>query len=92
MLKPVYGIEVKDDSLGPEFPSGSVLIVQTDTWDEIEEDDLAVFPRGNGNHLGRVHFEGGKVRLESLKKGEEALLLGKRSLRRLERVLGVDFP
>ena len=91
MLSPIYRMEIKNGSI-PYFPRGATLSIQKNTWEELQEGALAVFCGEHGHkHLGRVRFQGEGVRLESLD-GAEPLLLAPKDLRRVERVIGVDYP
>lgn len=91
-LKPIYGIEVKDDSLLPMIPRGSLIRVQRDTWEEIEEGNMVIYCKEDGyGSVRRVHFEGAFIHLISPNPNVPPVKVPKTYQVLLERVIGVDF-
>jgi len=91
-LATVYVLSITDKSMMPGFPAGSRLFAQTETWEEIKDDDLVVFCDNESlGQIYRISFKDNQILLKGMNPEVEDRVLAKNQIKMCDRIFRAEF-
>ena len=92
-LAKMYELEVKDRSMMPSFPPGTILTAQRDTSDSIKNENFVVYWDEDGQtYIRQIFFDQDHIVLRSLTQGVPDKILPLSHIALCNKILQIEFP